>query len=239
MVAQAGTPLVWHTYTHTHKAWSHPGWTHDRRGRHGVTKPLMEEGLCVCLCVGYPTLEVIPPLRPRLLLRKLATAHHLICMVTPLLSLLIKIGEIYLCMHTQYMHTQSQQVAGLAQHSRPDSKVKHTAISFSVSLPRDSERKWETEDKINEKKLSVGLCHERLVSTDIDNIRKNCAVVLFRYYLTNCESIHQHSDKWPGCQSSAVLVISPDMSLSQSTKTLLFCCIWQVSSQEIFWFTQS
>lgn len=33
----------------TQKAWSHPGWARDRRGRHGVTKPLTEEGLCVCL----------------------------------------------------------------------------------------------------------------------------------------------------------------------------------------------
>lgn len=42
---------VTHTLRDTQKAWSHPGWAHDRRGRHGVTRPLTEEGLCVCLYV--------------------------------------------------------------------------------------------------------------------------------------------------------------------------------------------
>lgn len=114
-----------HTLTlrDTQKAWSHPGWAHERRGRHGVTKPLTEEGLCVCLCACDPTLEADPPL-----LRTSATARHHIPMVTPLLSLLIKIREIYLCVHTHtHAHTESQQVAGLARHSRPTSKVKHTA----------------------------------------------------------------------------------------------------------------
>lgn len=61
------------------------------------------------------------------LLRTLPAARHHIPMVTPLLSLLIKIRDLPLCAHTAHAHSPSQQVAGLARHSRPTSKVKHTA----------------------------------------------------------------------------------------------------------------
>lgn len=89
-------------------------WCHQASDRGGV--------LCMFVCV-IPSWKQPPPL-----LRTLATARHHIPMVTPLLSLLIKIREIYLCMHTQHMHTQDQQVAGLALHSRPTSKVIQTCI---------------------------------------------------------------------------------------------------------------
>lgn len=101
----------------------------------------------VCVCMRDPTLEApTPPL-----LRTLAAARHHIPMVTPLLSLLIKIREIYLCVHTQHMHAhRANRWQALLGTAGPLQRlnIQRAAHSFSAVLPRERERKWEEEDKI-------------------------------------------------------------------------------------------
>ena len=90
------------------------------------------------VCVCDPTLEAPPPL-----LRTSAAARHHIPMVTPLLSLLIKIREIYLCVHTQHMHThRANRWQALPGTAGPLQRlnIQRTAHSFSANIPRESVR---------------------------------------------------------------------------------------------------
>lgn len=139
---------VTHTLRDTQKAWSHPGWARDRRGRHGVTKPPTEEGLCVCLCVYvWSHLGSTHPSTPSLL-RTFAAVRHHIPMVTPLLSLLIKIREIYLCVHTQHMHAhRANRWQALLGTAGPLQRlnIQRPALSFSAVLPRERGRKCDDE----------------------------------------------------------------------------------------------
>lgn len=71
-------------------------------------------------------------------------------MVTPLLSLLIKIREIYLCVHTQHMHThRANRWQALLGTAGPLQRlnIQRTAHSFSAVLPRETERERESEKK--------------------------------------------------------------------------------------------
>lgn len=93
----------------------------------------------VCVCMRDPTLEApTPPL-----LRTLAAARHHIPMVTPLLSLLIKIREIYLCVHTQHMQAhRANRWQALLGTAGPLQRlnIQRAAHSFSAVLPREREK---------------------------------------------------------------------------------------------------
>lgn len=132
-------------YRETHKAWSHPGWTHDHHGRHSVTKPLTEEGgLGLRLCEGSHLGSDPPHLTDSFLLWErqapldISSPWRLQCCLCS--SELERFTSA--CAHREnHVRNQSQQVAGLAQRSRQAAKVKHTGHSFSAILPGDDERK--------------------------------------------------------------------------------------------------
>lgn len=140
-----------HTHTRPQKSWSHPGWAHDHCGRHGVTKPLTEEGFCVRWCVCDPTLEAPKP--P--LLRTLATACYHIPVVTLLLSLLIKIRAIYLRVHVQHMRAlRANRWQAFLSPAGPLQRLNRQQITHSLSLlsSQGKERKCKEEDRMKGKR---------------------------------------------------------------------------------------